>query len=269
MEPLTSPATLRALGFLIVVNDNGVKPSATQLDVDALARFPLTAREKFFRDEPRRSALIDGAIAWDYEDDSTTGYLLATGMAVDEGDGIQVTELGRAFYSGALATIDTGARGDDVIEVVGRLEDPVVDARLLTEIDRLGESLLVDPYLPSQDLFALLSLPGITRVLTKDTRISSEQRDDRRRRLAVALGSQSRAELRLLDPSIRELHDRYVIPVVGSALMIGTSLGGTQVTVTTQLSADTTELLRSHYGAIWSVAQPLAPIQRSDRSAEV
>lgn len=268
MEPLTSPTTLRALGYLIVVNDNGVRPSAAQLDVYALARFPLSAREKFFRDEPRRSALIDGAIAWDYEDDSTTGYLLVTGMADDEGDGIQVTALRRAFYSGALTAADTGARAAEVIEVVGRLEDPVVYARLLTEIDRLGESLLVDPYLPSQDLFALLSLPGITQVLTRDTGISGEQRDDRRRRLAVALGSQSRGELRLLDPSIRELHDRYVIPTVGSALMIGTSLGGTQVTVTTQLSEDTTALLRSHYGAIWSVARSLAPIQRPDQSAE-
>lgn len=269
MEPLTSPAVLRALGYLILVNDNGVKPSATQLDVYALAHFSLSARDKFFRDEPRRSALMDGAIAWDYGDDSTTGYLVATGMAHDEGDGIQVTELGRAFYAGAINASFPEARNEDVIEVVGRLEDPGTYARLLTEIDRLGEALLVDPYLPSQDLFALLSLPGITRVLTKDTRVAGEQRDDRRRRLAVALGSQDRAELRFVESSVRELHDRYVIPADGSALMIGTSLGGTQVTVTTRLSLDTTELLRTHYEALWGAAEALPPIQRPDASTEI
>lgn len=141
-------------------------------------------------------------------------------------------------------------------------------ARLLTEVDRLSDALVVDPYLPSQDLFLLLAIPEVKRVLTRDTGAAREQRDERRRRLAVALASQPGAVLRFVDSGTRELHDRYVIPTVGSALMIGTSLGGTQVTVTVQLSADTTNLLRAHYESIWDASESLEPIRRQEQSAE-
>lgn len=101
MEPLTSPATLRALGYLTMVNDNGAKPLPDQLDTYALAHFPRSAHDKFYGDEPRTS-FVDHLVARDYEDDSITSYLLAIGMAEDEGDGLQVTNLGRAFHAGAM-----------------------------------------------------------------------------------------------------------------------------------------------------------------------
>lgn len=136
-------------------------------------------------------------------------------------------------------------------------------ARLLTTIDGLtGPVLLVDPYLPSRDLLALLELPGIKRVLARDTGTESETRPDRRRRLAIALGARPEVELRFS----RDLHDRLAIPSDGGAVMIGSSLGGRKVTVATRLSDQITASLRSHYEEVWNHAEPLEPIQRSEQS---
>jgi hypothetical protein len=61
---------------------------------------------------------------------------------------------------------------------------------------------------------------------------------------------------------VKELHDRYVLPASGVGLMIGTSLGGSQLTVITHLSEDTTQILRDHYEGLWAQGNVLAPIRR-------
>jgi hypothetical protein len=266
MVVMTSESVIRGLKYLRMLNDSNVRPLAGF--VDAFVEAPLTTPTSDFAaftarlNIPRYAA---GNASGDKADIKISSYLLTTGMAesVSDSGALELTEIGLGFLRGIEKEEQATSRvSDSVIEVVGRLEDPVVYARLLTEIDKQHDALIVDPYLQSTDLLTLLELPSVKRVLTKDTRIRGETAEVRSRRFAIALGARADVELKYLLGRGGELHDRLVIPTAGEALMIGTSLGGSQMTVISHLSEDTTTLLRAHYEELWAQGDKLDPIER-------
>lgn len=252
---------------MAIVNDAEVFPSKRNVDTFVYAEVPQPLHGLL---EGPGMTLGASALAYQIATSSVATYLLATGMAVEHGGGLRLSKVGRAFETGAERYSRSDTADGGKLEVVGRLEDPVVYARLLTEIDKLPESLVVDPYLPPADLLALLELPSVNRVLTKDASIKGQKQEDRRRHLAIGLGSRPEVELRFLPAEMRELHDRHVLAGSGDegGLTIGTSLGGSQMTVITHLGVETTQVLRSHYDSLWERALPLEPIARiADRDA--
>ena len=261
MQQLIPSNVQRGLSFLYALNAGEVYPAAEHVNAFVYADLPRSAVHHYLHDDQQN----------DFDDirggDSVVEYLLTTGLAIVHGGGISLTKAGRALAirgdSGIVIDGDAAA-----LQVIGRFEDPVMYAKFLTEVDKQESALVVDPYLPPDALFALIELPGVRRVLTRDTAIKGHQQQARRRQLAIAIGVKPEVELRFLPPDVKELHDRYVLPQhAGEGLMVGTSLGGTQLTVVTHLSADTTKVLRKHYDALWDSASPLEPIARvSDAS---
>ncbi len=236
-----------------MLNESNVYPAIGH--INAFVNTPLPSTEI----ERHLSLALAG-----YNNRKVGEYLLRTGMAEDEerNEELSITPVGLAFLRGLEKLESSGTPGESVLEVVGRLEDPITYSKLLTEIDKQADALVIDPYLPSGDMLTLIELPSVRRVLTRDISIKGQKQEERKRHLAIALGARPDVELRFLDKAIKELHDRYVLPSQGEGLMIGTSLGGTQLTVVTHLSADSTDVLRQHYEKVWEQATPLAPIAR-------
>lgn len=99
--PITSEPLLKALAYLIAVADNsGVAPTRAQVDAYALAEYPRSRWDKSLSGVSRYSGLMRSAIAYGHEDDSTTDYLVATGLAASNRQGVHITELGRAYFVG-------------------------------------------------------------------------------------------------------------------------------------------------------------------------
>ncbi len=266
MRPLASDVVLRGLRYLAVVNASDVFPTGDQVDAFVYTEVPRVPTDLF---ETATTSVSLAAFLSQFDRKSVAEYLMTTGMAAEHGGGLRLTKVGRAFEIGVERHSSQGIHAEGKLEVVGRLEDPIVYAKLLTEIDKLSNSLVVDPYLPPADLFALLELPNVTRVLTKDASIKGQNEGDRRRHLAIALGSRPEMAVRFLPTRMRELHDRLVLPGGDQGgLSIGTSLGGSQVTVITHLGIESTQVLRAHYDALWDQAVPLEPIARIGQGDE-
>lgn len=169
------------------------------------------------------------------------------------------TAILRATTTGGSSTIDTRP-----IEVVGRMTDPFVYAELLARIDDVQDSLVIDPYLHPGDIAALLRLSNVKRILTRDTRINGMAQVDRAQKLRIAMGARPDAQLRFASANSRELHDRLILPTRGGGgLILGTSLGGTQLTVVTRIGEESTSVLRTHYNSVWDTAAHVEPIARS------
>lgn len=247
---------------MAIVNDADVFPPKSAVDAFVHAELPRSAKDRFYGYGSASSTLATAANSY-FASDSVTHYLLGIGMAIEYGGGIMLTKVGRAFEIGVSKREQFESIGAGIVEVAGRLEDPVTYAKMLTEIDKQIGALVVDPYLPSGDLLTLISLPNVKRVLSRDINANGQKKDERRRHLAIALGARPEVELRFLPLNVKELHDRIVLPSPGGeGLMIGTSLGGTQLTVITHLSRETTDVLREHYEGLWKQAVKLDPIER-------
>lgn len=260
VSDLISAPVQRALNFIAVVNEGDVFPTKAAVDAFVYTEQPTSSLDQFLNPFRGARALAVASLS---EVSSVAAYLTATGLAIEHGGGIKLTKSGLALWAGIDKRSLQRPSAQEVLEVVGRLEDPIVYAKLLTEIDKQERALVVDPYLPSADLLNLIELPGVERVLTRDTNVHGQKKDERRRHLAIALGARPDVELRFLSQEVKELHDRLVLPTgVGAGLMIGTSLGGTQLTVVSHLSEDTTEVLRHHYELLWSRGEKLEPVER-------
>ena len=263
MVTMTNEAVYRGLTYVAMLNEGGAYPSKGEVNAFVATPLPRTTLDAYLGDRLSLSAIVDREIAQ---------YLLRTGL-IEDGDGadeLALTNNGAAFLASLQKREQGDPTGASVLEVVGRFDDPVTYSKMLTEIDKQTDAIVIDPYLPASDLITLLELPSVSRVLTKDTAIKGQKQDERRRHLAIALGARPEVELRFLPPQLKELHDRYVLSAQGEGIMFGTSLGGTQVTVITHLSADTAEVLRTHYDELWNQGVPLAPIERAkiaDRKA--
>jgi hypothetical protein len=262
--PVASDAVLKALGFLAAVAGAGEAPSRAAVDAYALMPFPQSGREKFWSGRPRESPLSAAMFQYEYSDDSTTDYLVASGLASSSPrDGVRITDIGRAFLAGAPRLANSDQK-DAVLEVVGHLDDPVTNARVLIEVAKLDEPLFIDPYLPASALFDVLGHAEVRRVLAADPfsgrKIAGQTREERRRDFGIVLSAHPDAEVRLVDAEAKLLHDRLALPRTGSGLMVGASLGGAQLTVVSHLSETTTDLLRAHYEEVWSGADPIAAV---------
>jgi len=232
--------------------------------------------DKFARAEPPRNGYFGASLS--------AVYGLAFGRGTPEGEvgryiaeaglvhrhlstnGVEISDLGRGLLAATNENEqDPASRFDPArpVEVVGRLSDPVVYARLLIEIQKLDEAILVDPYLPPDDLLQVVELGNVTKILTVDQDAAGIKRADRKSQLAIALGaSQNGAELRLAADK-KDVHDRVALPLSGQGLMIGTSLGGTHITVITHLSEASTVLLRDHYLGVFRSAKKLEPVKKA------
>ena len=241
---LLSPEQYRALAFVQVLNNQEVHP--TIADIDAFARIKGAGGFAFF--------------GWE---NSPGGFLVQTRLIIDA-DGAYITEAGAAILADADAG---GVKTADAVEVAGRMNDPFFYAHVLTQIDSVESSLVIDPYLPSRDLPQLLQLNNVNRVLTlrraSGKNIAGESVDQRHTNLRVSAGARPEVEVRFVEDGSRELHDRLVLARDGSSgLMLGTSSGGTQMTVITRLSPDTARVLISHYEPLWEDGSRVDPIGR-------
>lgn len=250
---LVSPIIARGLSFLLLLNEQGSRPS------------PQVVNE-FCRTTTSQSIYQLDDEFWVTDQDRTvSAYLTRVGFAVQGLGTISLTDTGMAFAKALEQSAGGGGADPAPIEVVGRLEDLFTYAALLTQVDSREHALIVDPYLPAPELSSLLRLPRVERVLSTRTRLTGRRKQDAETRtmhLQLALGARPSVELRLLPPEIRELHDRLILPSTGQGLIVGTSLGGSHLTVVTSLGADTTAQLRAHYDALWEQAEPLEPIAR-------
>lgn len=146
---------------------------------------------------------------------------------------------------------------------MGRVSDPFTYAEVLTQIDSIPDSLVVDPYLQARDLTVLLQLRHVNRVLIRPARAQGVTQEERQHQLRIAVGARPDAQLRGASGTPSELHDRVVLSRDGTqALFLGTSLGGTQMTVLTRVEGTTAAVLRDHYEAIWQSAERMVPIAR-------
>ncbi|GEB47289.1 hypothetical protein MTE01_32340 [Microbacterium testaceum] len=253
MLTLLGPKSLRALLFVRTLNEQGMQPSRSEV--------------KAFVNAPTHFGDFDPVIFSMSVD--TVDYLVNARLLISTARGVTLSSAGTAVLNAAIIDDDTNAPSTP-IEVVGRLDDPFTYAELLTRINDVPGALVIDPYLRAQDLSALLALPNVRRVMTTDGSAGGLPRAERRTKLQIALGARPGVELRFPERGSRELHDRLVLPHQGGeALSLGTSLGGTQLTVITRLGRESTGALRSHYEGVWLSGQTLPPIHREITDAPV
>lgn len=263
LSEMTTMAVLRALQFVELMNDRGVRPSASHVDAFAVTPLPSDIFAQTYNTVRRG-----------FMDKNITTYLRQVGFILLNSDGVSITTLGSAFLAGMVENEGSSEGGDGEgapIEVVGRLSDPVTYARLLTQIDAREHALVVDPYLPAPELQSLLQLSNVERVLSRETRLTGprpQNAAERTQHLRIALGVNPEVELRFLPSDVRELHDRLILPSTGSGLVVGTSLGASHFTVITALGDDATAQLRAHYDGLWEQAERLEPITRPTEPPE-
>ncbi|WP_298870591.1 hypothetical protein [uncultured Microbacterium sp.] len=244
---LLGPKSMRALHFVHTMTNHGHTPTAQEI------RSFVDARTNRWDWDPLREELSR----------DTVEYLLDAGVLFQDRGVVTMTPVGQAIHSAALAA--DGPVPGTPIEVVGRLNDPFTYAELLTRVNDVQDAIVVDPYLPPDDLRALLRLDNIRRVLTLDQRAAGLDREDRRTKLGIALGARPDVQLRFARSADRELHDRLIMPSgQGDAMILGTSLGGTQLTVITRMGSTATDVLRDHYERVWEDGQTLEPIGRHE-----
>lgn len=246
MDVLLGPKPLRALLFVHTLNAHGA--SVREHDVDAFIE--------------ARTTYLDFDLHVEAPGPRTVTYLREARLLLDDNGYLVLSPAGQAILRSArLKTIDREKAAP--LEVVGRMTDPFVYAELLTRIDDVEASMLIDPYLHPRDLTALLKLSEVRRVLTLNTQIKGMSREERTQKHRISLGARPEVELRFASDESRELHDRMIIPSGdGESLMVGTSLGGTQLTVITRVGAGPTAALRAHYDSIWDAGGPVEPIVR-------
>lgn len=203
--PLLGPKALRALAFVDALTAEGVRPSRD--DVRAFVE----ARTSTWDYDPSREGL----------NVSTVEYLLDARLLSRRDGAVELTPAGRALLRNA-APSEGGT-----MEVVGRVSDPFTYAQVLTQIDSIPDSLMIDPYLQAQDLSVLLQLRHVERVLIRPVRAHGTSVEDRLQQLRIAVGARPDVQLRAASHTPSELHDRVVLSREGShALLLGTSLGG-------------------------------------------
>lgn len=197
----------------------------------------------------------------------TTNYLVDARLLRNARSSLLVTAAGEALIRAAEPKRGQPS-GGAVMEVVGRLNDPFAYAELLTRIDDVADAMVIDPYLPPADLAVLLQLGSVRRVLTNDQKAAGLEKADREQKLRIALGARPGVELRLAPAKGNTLHDRLVLPRSGGeGMLLGASLGGSQLTVATRLSTEATSALRAHYDAVWRDGVRAEPIGREAPTA--
>lgn len=250
MIQLLGDKQLRGLTFVHILNEQGIEPTVG----DANAFVEAWVVNDF--DPPIEGYFRD-----------TVDYLLGARLLKrTSGTRLTLSPAGKALLN-AANTKDSVKAPSAPVEVVGRMNDPFVYAELLTRIDDVGASLVIDPYLHPRDLLVLLELSSTNRFLTVNQAAAGLNKQARMDKFRISMGARPDKELRFATGTkdSRELHDRLVIPMKGGeAISMGTSLGGQQVTVITRLGIGATNALREHYNQIWDRSTRVEPIKRED-----
>ncbi|WP_157157582.1 hypothetical protein [Diaminobutyricimonas sp. LJ205] len=242
----------RVLAYIASLNERGYQPSLVEVDEYGLAP-----------DRLRGDGYIEPGLFLDLlqsereQSEEYSSYLHRLGWIAAEGNGVSLTPAGRA----TLAAAPKGDTTEDsaAIEAVVDPSDAFAYARLISHVGRLADSLLIDPYIDPDQLMWLTRLPRLSRVLTSlPTRNATDRETRRTEMLAVLAARRPGPNVRVLEGG--ELHDRVVIPAVGSALMLSTSLNSItrRLSVITSVGPDTSDALRRHYEALWQTSVPLS-----------
>lgn len=235
-----------------LANDQGSYPTLEEVDAYGLTPFP---RSIYETGGGFRSMMMSGSVS---------EYLTKARLVTVSGNGVYISDSARALVGGMEQPVNP-IPASKPLEVVGRMSDPVAYAQMLIEVNKCEHALVVDPYLLPEDLIQLAQLGSVDRVLTKDGSAGGIAKEQRKTGLAIALGvATNDAELRFQAADTKELHDRLILPKKGEGLMIGTSLGGTQITVVSHLSEDMTTVIRSHYEDIYAAGTSLDPIRKEE-----
>ncbi|WP_157079001.1 hypothetical protein [Herbiconiux solani] len=193
--------------------------------------------------------------------ESVSQYFVRLGWAYQPSAGlILISDLGKAILS-ELNNPRIDVDSDDPISVIVDPEDPLAYARIFDLIAASGSGLIVDPYLRMPQIFELLQIPSVTRILASNREIQ-----DREGIIAHALAAKTPSPLLgLVDHSA--LHDRFYISDSGGVLIFGSSLNsitrrpGVVTPIADQTAA---HAIRSAYEAVWETAELIEPLTPED-----
>jgi hypothetical protein len=162
---------------------------------------------------------------------------------------VSLTELGKAVLQDANSPQPEAGSAIDV------LIDPnnqFAYAQVMNKIGQIGECLVVDPYLNPETAVDLGQMLTVTRVLTGDRSISRL-----RGQFGLIMRARPDFEIRYVDQKI--LHDRYVIPRVGSVRVLGSSLNSIaqRQGVITPLESRGSQYISDAYEKMWGGASSL------------
>ena len=167
---------------------------------------------------------------------------------------VMITDLGRAV----LRSLDEAANvPEGPLDVILDANEPTSYATVVGKIAGVGEALLVDPYCRLEQLLDIASHTSVDRVLT-----------------SAAIGKDGLVEMKLALPVLAEvagsaldvrvsekgeLHDRYVIPLSGDVITMGTSLNSVDkhFTVLVTLGPPAAEAIRARFEADFAAASKL------------
>lgn len=243
---IVSENTHRVLEFVSALNRQGVKPARDVVDAFGSEPDPVISRH-FQRTRSLGGVAFATLSVYGGQEEPYSDYLERIGLAVNFG-GVLLTEEGQALLK-ALNTPKLDEATADVFEIVLRPENPFAYAQALGALSRHAEEcMLVEPYFRLEQLIDIAELDNVTRVMT-GTKLNNREREV----LATGLASVPNdrpLEVRMTD----DLHDRYLIPREGPALMLGASLGGIgkRVSTLTTLGDVASQALRDAHEALWA-----------------
>lgn len=245
---------LRTLRYIETVASYGGQLSSYDIDAYALADPPkdeVYSTSVFAFINSLNSHRVSGR-------EPVFAYLDTVGWIYDSpDDGIVLTPLGKAILHAELAD------EDDAAPAPGQVQDVVLNpdsqlgvVELLRRLRDAGEGMIVDPYFKHDMLKAISESTTITRIL-----IAKKGENDLIGHALHELG-------RTLDqlPEIRystqkEMHDRCIITASGKVSLIGGSMTGVGVNITSIVhpSEPVQRFYREQYGKIWDSAAPVEP----------
>ncbi|WP_395156863.1 hypothetical protein [Ilumatobacter sp.] len=245
----------RALAYLAALERSGHYPTLPQLEA-------YVAKPHRSSNSPFGVSALSMLQVFRGVDEALVDYLLRLDWVTFSPDGVKLTSLGRAIHTAADREERTGEESTDV--VLDR-DDPVVLAKLFRELGEVGEALLVDPYFRIDHLMSVLQATEVNRILTS-RKVSNADINA----LAIALGTLGsdarQVEVKVAD---RSLHDRHVIGVDGTVLLLGASLNGVgTVTSVVVKMADSAEAIAANCELMWDRADPLEPIAPTIREGQ-
>lgn len=246
---LADDDTHRALAFLVSLDREGHQPTCDELNLfvdEGRRRTPtptsLTRMTAIFSHS--MSGLFDG------ETEKISELLLRIQWAADVDERMYLTHLGKAIFKALeRESIDPSESLDVVLDP----DDPIVLARCIAQIAKMGPSMLIDPYFRMESLSLILTRTRVNRILISD-KLSKTDRGN----LAMAVGvvdPDRDIEARVARSGI---HDRHVIASDGKAAMLGSSLNGVgrSLSVFVELG-EVSATIGKHYEAIWEASEIL------------
>lgn len=188
--------------------------------------------------------------------ETTTQFLERVGWVTVAENRVKLTAIGQAMLSFAERPVpDAGA--DEPMVVTLNPADALSYLKVFDLMARHDGGMLVDPYLDFERLHDLMSISGVTRVLTSD-RTEKKRLELMAHLLATVPDSQ--LEVRTVDRAV--LHDRFFFPDEGPVYVLGTSLNsiskrpGVLVPIADDGAA---RAMREVYENHWSAAAVLTP----------